>query len=232
VRRLALVFILACKRDTSEVTVAAAISLKEVMDEVATTTPHLSMVYGASGDLVTQMERGSPFELLASAGEEPRLAKLADERCTLAWNTLVLVKHRGSRDVDWSTLGTTPGTFRLAIGLAPQVPVGVYAEEALRKLGVWSAIEPKLVRGTNVRNVLDLVARGEADAGIVYATDTKVRSDVDVMGEVPAFALPNVRYPLYVARNAAPASRGVADLLCGNATKRVLVAHGFRDRAP
>jgi molybdate transport system substrate-binding protein len=178
------------------------------------------------------MERGAPFDVLATAGEEPRLVHIADETCTLAWNTLVLIKHRGTADVTWTTLDKTPPTFRLAIGLTPQVPAGVYAEEALHRLGVWDAVASKTVRGTNVRNVLDLVARGEADAGIVYATDTKIRSDVDVMGEVPASARPNVRYPLYVARGASARSRAIASMLCGDGTKRTLHAHGFLDHPP
>jgi molybdate transport system substrate-binding protein len=235
VRGLGLVIVLlACKRDPEEVSVGAAISLKEVMDEVATTSkgPHLVLVYGASGDLATQMEHGAPFDVLATAGEEPRLATMADELCTLAWNTLVLVKHHGSPDVSWNTLDKTPPSFRLAIGLTPQVPAGVYAEEALHRLGVWRAIESKIVRGTNVRAVLDLVARGEADAGIVYATDEGIRKDVEVVGEVPKEARPNVRYPLYLSRAASRASSRAAQLLCGEDTKRALVAHGFLDHPP
>jgi molybdate transport system substrate-binding protein len=234
-RAFAIVMLLgACKHDPREVTVGAAISLKEVMDEVGATSQgaHLTLVYGASGDLAAQMEHGAPFDVLLAAGAEPRLANMADESCTLAWNTLVLVKRRGAPDVSWTTLDTTPPSFRLAIGLTPQVPAGVYAEEALRKLGEWSAVEAKTVRGTNVRAVLDLVARGEADAGIVYATDKAVRNDIDVVGEVPKAARPNVRYPLYVAHGASPASRSVAQLLCGEETRRTLVAHGFLDHPP
>lgn len=228
------VLLASCKHDPQEVTVGAAISLKEVMDEIgaASKGTHLTLVYGASGDLAAQMEHGAPFDVLASAGEEPRLSNMADESCTLAWNTLVLVKRRGSPDVSWTTLDKTPPSFRLAIGLTPQVPAGVYAEDALRKLGEWSAIETKTVRGTNVRAVLDLVARGEADAGIVYATDKAIRNDIDVVGEVPTTARPNVRYPLYLAHGASPASRSVAQLLCSEETKRTLVAHGFLDHPP
>jgi molybdate transport system substrate-binding protein len=178
------------------------------------------------------MEHGAPFDVLATAGEEPRLSKMADELCTLAWNTLVLVRHHGSPDVSWTTFDKTPPSFRLAIGLTPQVPAGVYAEEALRKLGAWTAVESKIVRGTNVRAVLDLVARGEADAGIVYATDEGIRKDVDVVGEVPKEARPNVRYPLYLSRVASHASGRAAQLLCGEDTKRALVAHGFLDHPP
>lgn len=218
--------------------VGAAISLKESMDSIeprlakATGGP-VDFAFGASGDLASQMERGAPFDVLATAGDEPRLAAVADESCTLAWNTLVLVRRRGAAvAVTWATLGSTPPGFRLAIGLVPQVPAGVYAEQALHALGAWDAVAPKLVRGTNVRSVLDLVARGEADAGVVYATDVPIRPDVESLGAVPDAARPNVRYPVYVAKSAGPGARAIAKLLCDDETKRALVSHGFLDHPP
>jgi len=42
------------------------------------------------------------------------------------------------------------------------VPVGIYAQAALQKLGVWSSVEPKMAMAANVRAALILVARGEA----------------------------------------------------------------------
>ena len=225
----ALVALVACHHEPPEVTLGAAISLKEAVDTLP--LEHVSRVYGASGDLAVQMEHGS-LDVLASAGPEPRLAHVADEACTMAWNTLVLVLHHGSPPVTWATLDQAPPSFRLAIGATPQVPAGVYAEDALRKIGVWSSLEPKVVRGVNVRNVLDLVARGEADAGIVYATDLRVRKDVDLAGEVPAAARPDVHYPVYVARMASPASRVVAASLCTDATRHALAAFGFLEHAP
>ena len=93
-------------------------------------------------------------------------------------------------------------------------------------------VAPKVVRGTNVRNVLDLVARGEADEGIVYATDVPVSKDVDVVAEVPARARPNVRYPVYVANAARADERAVADFLCAPAAKTALASHGFLDHPP
>jgi molybdate transport system substrate-binding protein len=233
-----LAMLASCKHSSPPTTVGAAISLKETIEELGPALDkeagsHVDFAFGASGDLASQMERGAPFDVLVAAGDQPSLAKHATESCTAAWNTLVLVRHRGSADdVAWMTLGHTLPSFRLAIGLVPQVPAGVYAEEALRRLGVWDAVASKTVRGTNVRSVLDLVARGEADAGIVYATDVKVRSDVDVVGEVPAEARPDVRYPVYVSNGATTTSRAVASYLCGRDAKRVLVAHGFLDHPP
>jgi len=230
---------LACCKHSGrrEVMVGAAISVKESMDALAprlasATGARVTFAFGASGDLASQMKRGAPFDVLVSAGDEARLASIADDACTMAWNTLALVRRRGGPIVTWTTLDRTPNEFRLAIGLEPQVPAGVYAERALRTLGEWDALQPKIVHGTNVRNVLDLVARGEADAGIVYATDVGIREGVESLGDVPASARPDVHYPVYVAKSAPPASRAIAAFLCGDDAKRTLAAHGFLDHPP
>jgi len=227
----AIAIVASCKHSAKPVTVGAAISLKEAAAEL-TPPGEVEWAFGASGDLASQMERGAPFDVLVAAGEQPRLSKVATERCTIAWNTLVLVKRRGSASVAWTELASAPSTFRLAIGLAPQVPAGVYAEEALRKLGAWDAVAPKVVRGTNVRNVIDLVARGEADEGVVYTTDAPISKDVEWVAEVPASARPNVRYPVYVANAARADEKAVADYLCAPEAKRALAAHGFLDHPP
>ncbi len=227
---LALGFVASCKHSQRPVVVVgAAISLKESLDELAPrlekeTHAEIHFSFGASGELAGEWNHGAPFDMLAAAGDE-RVD--ADEACTLAWNTLALVKPRGKESVDWSALATSPRSFRLAIGLTPQVPAGVYAEEALHRVGAWDAIAPKLVRGTNVRSVLDLVARSEADEGIVYATDVKLRSDVELVSLVPASARPNVHYPVYVAKHASDAARAVTKFLCDDESKRVLSSHGF-----
>ena len=226
--------LVSCKPSPRTLTVGAAISLKEPMTAIAADYEkahgkHLELVFGASGELASQMRRGAPFDLLCTAGDEPALASSADVRCTVARNTLVLVRRKGESGAPatWDSLAATAPSFRLAIGLTPQVPAGVYAEQALRSLGAWDAVHDKLVRGTNVRHVLDLVARGEADAGIVYATDVSVRSDVESLGAVPERASPKVAYPLYLARDASSESRALADYLCGPDAARVLSAHGF-----
>jgi len=228
----ALALLASCKHSPrTTTTVGAAISLKEAAEELQP-PGEVQWAFGASGDLASQMERGAPFDVLIAAGEQRPLEKIATERCTIAWNTLVLVKHEGSASVGWSDLASPPASFRLAIGYPLSVPAGAYAEEALRKLGVWDAVAPNVVHGTNVRNVLDLVARGEADEGVVYATDVRIAKDVEVVAEVPASARPNVRYPVYVTNAASERDKAVADYLCAPAAKRVLAAHGFLDHPP
>ena len=69
------------------------------------------------------------------------------------------------------------------------MPVGIYAEQALKKLGMWDAVSPRLARADDVRSALLLVERGEAPAGIVYATDAAVSKAVMIAGAFPPTAM-------------------------------------------
>jgi len=84
------------------------------------------------------------------------------------------------------------------------VPAGRYARAAIERAGGWKSVEPRLVRGESVRAALALVERGAAHHGIVYATDARASSRVQVIGTIPAWAHPPIRYP--IARLQASAS--------------------------
>lgn len=245
VRDLAAVLALSgCHREPVkpvELHVSAAVSLREPLEDLARRyerdhrAVRVRFAFGASGDLATQIERGAPVSLFASAASDPveRLRRTArlNVLCTLAGNELVLVRQRDARldDLGWENLATHPGVQRVALGVAPTVPAGVYAERALTSLGAMDALRPKVVRGGNVRQVLDLVARGEAEAGVVYATDVRGRSDVVVVGPPPPSARPTVRYPLawMAAAEHGPEARALGAFLCGPDGRRVFDAHGF-----
>ena len=75
------------------------------------------------------------------------------------------------------------------------MPAGRYTKQALIEAKLWDALQPKLVQAQNVRQALDYVARGEAEAGFVYATDAASQAQkVKVALTVPT-ATP-VRYPV------------------------------------
>lgn len=231
-----------CHREAPvTVRVAAAISLREPLEALgrryAQAHPGVTVrwVFGASGDLATQISRGAPVSLFASAAPEP-LARLARDvpvegLCDLATTELALVRgdDPALRDLTWENLATHPALHRLALGATPAVPAGVYAERALTALGVLSALGPKVVRGGHVRQVLDLVARGEADAGVVYATDLRGASGVVSCGAPPSRAAVTVRYPLALVPGAvhADAARAMGRWLCGDEAGAALRAYGF-----
>lgn len=234
---------LACKSPsaaTQVIHVSAAISLKEPLEEIARAyeaahpDTHVQIALGASGDLATQIERGAEVDLFASAADAPasRLVEAgrATPSCQLATNALVMIRRNDPAlaNVGWETLAASPAVARVAVGLSPTVPAGTYAESTLKKLGAWEAIAPKIVRGANVRQVLDLVARGEADVGFVYATDVRARGDVVVVGEPPVAAKPNIVYPLVRAPDASAAARDFAAYLCGTDARAIFAKSGFQ----
>ena len=117
---------------------------------------------------------------------------------------------------------------RIAIGVPASVPAGRYAKAALERAALWPAIEAKTIGAQTVRQALDYVARGEVDAGFVYATDAAV-----LAGKVKvAFVVPTeapVLYPiapLAAAGNATAARQFVAYVLSPPG-QAVLARHGF-----
>ena len=84
---------------------------------------------------------------------------------------------------------------------AKGVPVGQYSEEILTKLGLLDGIRAKAVYGSDVRQVLAWVASGEADAGLVYATDAAVEPSVRVVATAPAGTHKPIIYPAAVLKD-------------------------------
>jgi molybdate transport system substrate-binding protein len=124
---------------------------------------------------------------------------------------------------------------RIVIGNPRTVPVGQYAEESLRALGLWERVQPRLVLAENVRQALDYVARGEVDAGFVYTTDAATRLDRVMEAFRPAEdTYRPVTYPVAVVRDARqPAlARAFIELLTSAAGRAVLTRWGFQPPPP
>jgi len=118
---------------------------------------------------------------------------------------------------------------RLATGDPAHVPVGIYAEQALRKLGWWDKVAPRLARTEDVRAGLLLVERGEAPAGIVYATDAAASKAVMVAGTFPATSHDPVEYPFAVVKaHDTPDARALLTFLEGPQAREVFVQRGFK----
>ena len=163
--------------------------------------------FGASGALLQQMAKGAPVDVFASADQETMdmaqqqgLVRAAD-RQDFVRNALVViapVDAKAPPAVLKDLAG--PGVARVALALPASVPVGRYARHALEAAGLWGAVQAKAVNTANVRQSLDYVARGEVDAGFVYATDAALMKDK----VKTAFAVPLDRAILYpIARTAA-----------------------------
>jgi molybdate transport system substrate-binding protein len=138
--------------------------------------------FGSSGELQKQIEAGAPVDLFISAAQrqmdelERKGLIVTETRRVFARNALVVIKPSDSRiDLAKPADLLDPRVGKIVIGNPKTVPVGQYAEESLRALGLWDRLQPKLVFAENVRQALEYVARGEVDAGFVYTTDAAVR---------------------------------------------------------
>jgi molybdate transport system substrate-binding protein len=119
---------------------------------------------------------------------------------------------------------------RLATGDPAHVPVGIYAAQALKKLGIWDSLVPKHLAATaDVRSALLLVERGEAPAGIVYSTDAAVSQSVMVAGTFPASSHDPITYPFAVTRSGdTPEARAFLTFLGTPQAREVWVSRGFK----
>ena len=225
-------------------TVFAAASMKTALDAIATawrtkTGRAVVISYGSSGTLAKQIEAGAPADLFISADQTwmDVLAKdgaiKPDTRVDLLGNTLVLVAPAAAAapamtiDRGFDLAGAL-GDGRLAVCTVASCPAGIYGKEALTKLGVWPAVEPKLAQADNVRAALLLVARGEAKYGIVYATDAKAEPKVKVVGTFPEASHTPIVYPVALTRNAkSPDAAALVAFLRSPEAAKILEGQGF-----
>jgi molybdate transport system substrate-binding protein len=225
--------------------VSAAISLKSAFEEIGfiyqkQTGVRVEFNLGASGLLQRQIEEGAPVDVFASAGEkqmdelQARNLIIPETRRNLAQNTLVLIVPADSRLplASFSEL-LKPGIERMAIGNPKTVPAGQYAEETLRYFKLWDKIQPRLVLAENVRQVLDYVARGEVQAGIVYSSDVlSTGGGVKVAITAPNGSHKPILYPIAVVRGTpsrADAQRYI-DLALSKTGQDILAKYGFVTR--
>jgi molybdate transport system substrate-binding protein len=228
-----------------QLTVFAAASLTDAMKDVAAKWqqaghPALTLSFGASSTLARQIEQGAPANLFASADEKwmdylaEKKLLAPDTRKSLLGNDLVLIVPANKPlhvtigpGFDLAALLGPNG--RLATGDPAHVPVGIYAEQALRKLGLWDSVSPHLARTEDVRGALLLVERGEAPAGIVYGTDAAVSKGVMVAGTFPENSHDPVSYPFAIVKTGdTPEARALLTFLEGDAARAVFVARGFK----
>lgn len=224
-----------------ELTVSAAASLTDAFKEIASgyearhPGSKVLLNFGASGALLQQIAKGAPVDVFASADQETMDAAVrlgavaASDRKDFVRNRLVMiVPADGVQKVKSLDDLRQPAVQRIAVGNPASVPVGRYTRQALEAAKLWIPLAPKLVHATNVRQALDYVARGEAEAGFVYATDAALFKDkVKVAHEVPLDTA--ISYPIAKTRagaNSAEAARFVAYVMSPPA-QAMLAKYGF-----
>ena len=223
-------------------TVFAAASLADALPDIGTlwsAAGHGKIVFSfaASSTLAQQIEHGAPVAVFISADEKwmDDLARhhgiAAATRADLLGNSLVLVEPKATmkpvklaEGVSFATLLGPTG--RLAVGDPSHVPAGIYAEQSLRKLGLWPALHSRLAPADSVRSALRLVQLGEAPAGIVYATDVRATPSLAIAGTFPPASHDPIRYPAALVTDT-PDARAFLAFLNTQPARDVFEHYGF-----
>ncbi|MBD2234754.1 molybdate ABC transporter substrate-binding protein [Phormidium tenue] len=196
---------------TVDLTVSAAASLENALEaiapefHVAYPTIEISYNFGASGALQQQIEQGAPADVFFSAAVKQMdvLAEkgliLKDSRRDVLTNTLVLIAPVQSQIAvtDMAQIKDAEVGI-IAVGEFRSVPAGQYTEQVFTKLNLLEPLRSKLVFSNNVRGVLAAVESGNADLGLVYATDAALSERVKVLATASAATHQPIVYPIAV----------------------------------
>ena len=226
---VAALLLVGCGADDGDgITVLAAASLADPLTELAAAFEaaegvDVALRFGGSSALVAQVNEGAPADVLVTADETTMAALDASvEPTVIARNRLAIAVERGNPK-DISGLGDLDRPDVVLVLCAAEVPCGRLAALALDRAGVDA--EPASLE-ENVKGVVSKVALGEADAGIVYATDVRGADAVAIDADDPDL---EAVYPMTVLERGEHAALADAwvDFVAGPEGRAVLVAHGF-----
>lgn len=221
--------------------VGAAVSLKEALGEIARLYQAqggdtVEFVFGSSGQIAQQIKSGAPIDAFISAAKKQAddLEKAGllepETRRNVAGNTLVLVVPAKAAGVKTFDDLKQSAVTKIAIGEPKTVPAGQYAEQALKALKLDEAVKGKIVYGTNVRQVLAYVERGEVQAGLVYQSDALESGEkVSVVAVADEKTHDPIVYPAAVLKKSEHVDSAVKflDFLASDKAVAVLKAKGF-----
>ncbi len=188
---------------SGELTVFAAASLTDAFtslgDAFTAANPDVDITFNfaASSDLVGQINEGAPADVFASA-DQANMDKLTDgegtvgDPATFATNTLEIIVEAGNPQ-GITGLEDLANPDLIVVSCDPAVPIGAYTQQVLDNAGVtveFDSLED------NVRGIVDKVTSGEADAGVVYATDVIAAGDAAAGVEIPADVNVVADYPI------------------------------------
>lgn len=235
------VALIATPVQAAPVTVFAAASLKNALDEVgaqyARSGGQARFSYAGSSAIARQIEQGAPADIYVSADADwmdylaQRKLIVTSTRRDLLTNRLALIAPADSKVVlkigRGMPLTKVLGERRLAVA-GPDVPAGKYAKASLSTLGVWDSVSGRLAQAENVRMALQYVARGESPLGIVYDTDAKVEPKVRIVGLFPEGTHPKIVYPAaVVAASKNPDAAKFITFMSGPQAAAIFRKYGF-----
>jgi molybdate transport system substrate-binding protein len=226
-----------------EITVSAAISLKNAFEEIGKIVEEkhpgtkVRFNYGASGNLARQIEAGAPVDVFASAAQkdmddiDQKGLITPGTRMNFAGNSVVLVKSSMSQiRMELFEDLRKAEVKKIVIANPKSVPAGRYAEEVLKYFNLREAVKDKLVFAEHVRQALDYVARNEVDAAMVYSTDGMIRpKEVRIITKAPDNSHQPIVYPIGIVKGSKNQSlaREFITLVLSTEGKNLLRKYGF-----
>lgn len=225
--------------------IAAASDLKFAVDDIIAnyqreTGRKVEPVFGSSGNFRRQIEQGAPFQMFMSA-DEGFVFKLADAGLTLdrgalyAIGRIVIFAPKGSAlkvDAGMNDLKAALADGRLkrfAIANPEHAPYGLAAEQALRHLGLWDSVKPRLVLGENVSQAAQFATSGSTQGGI-FALSLALAPQVGPLGEyalIPAGFHKPLAQRMVLLKSAGEEARAFYDYIQKPSARTVFRRFGF-----
>jgi len=164
--------------DGAPIRVAAAADLMLAFEEAsavfaAETGERVDFIFGSTGLLAAQIRNGAPFDLFAAANVafvEDVIAHGACDGATeapYARGRIVTWRRGSDQEAPTLTALMDPGFSRIAIASPEHAPYGLAAKQALTSAGLWDAVRPRLVFGSNIRHAMQFAETGNAEVAII-----------------------------------------------------------------
>ena len=212
-------------------------AVEEIRDRYTRQTGRaVELNFASTATLATQIRSGAGVDLFLAANEDwarvlTGIPGLVADRIDLLGNDLVVVLPKGNGRSLGSPRELLEASFASVAMANPDsmVPAGLYAREALVRLGLWESLRSRMIYGDNVRTALAYVETGSVAAGIVYRTDALASSRVDLALEIASRLHRKIRYPLLLLSHGAhsAAARELFEYLQGAEAAALFRKHGF-----
>lgn len=226
-----------------ELIIFAAASTTNVMQEVVHKFEidhecKLKLVLASSSTLAKQIANGAPSDIYISANKywmdylEKRKVFSSKDRFDFLSNRIVFISPKGSPLTELPVdpkldLGLYLKEGRLSMGDPLHVPVGIYAKQAFKSLGIWNKIKKRIAPARDVRAALSLVEQGEVSLGVVYATDAAISSKVKIVGWFPENSHSPILYPAAMIQKSNLATNFL-NYLRSSDSRAIFIKYGFK----
>lgn len=223
----------------STVVVFAAASLSDVVADIAERfeelNPDAQVILNLSGSsvLARQIIAGADYDVFLSANEgwveEVEAARGSAATRKIAISNKLVAIWRDSNPPGGDKHGSLfEGSGRIAVADPGHVPAGIYARSALECEGIWESISARLIPTLDVRAAVAAVQSGNADLGIVYASDA-ANADLEVQALDPE-CQPEIIYAATLERNEKTVADEFYAFVDESAQHDLWTRHGFQLR--